>query len=270
MSTATTTAPATQAGQPSAAPAADGSRAADSHPYSGYTATRGELPVGFGPAAEPMPELAEFTSAFANWQKCRAWLQQLRRAFGPEPRGCRLMIQQHEFSGGRTLYSVVLRFPRSGPAALREVAHDYAARLQDEAPRAWDRRAAEELGLPPTAAPAPEALPSRAEPAGLTERQLRILKQCYTAVAKTSDELLMSPQAAGVLADAFAKKARKRVPAAALVARVVAERKKGGWPTLTSRGNGNGADNGRDEPQPAGDRKVPAKAPKAKAAKRRT
>ena len=263
MSTATTTAPATQAGQPSAAPAAGGSRAADSHPYSGYATTRGELPVGFGPAAEPMPELAEFTSAFANWQKCRAWLRQLRRAFGPEPRGCRLMIAQRDFAGGAALYAVVLRFPRSGPASVREVAHDYAARLQDEAPRQWDRAAAEELGLEHQA-PAPEALPSRAEPAGLTGRQLRILKQCYSAVGKTSDELLMSPQAAGVLADAFAKKARKRVPAASLVARVVAERKKGGWPTLTARGNG------RDQPQTAGDRKVPAKAPKAKPAKRRT
>ena len=230
-------------------------------PYYPPNGGRGELVVGFGPAAEPFPELGQPGGAFANWGKCRAFIGQLKRLFGPPPQGCELFIRQHGETD-RPFYNVHLRY-RGATPGRRDAATDYVVRLQEQCPRQWDAAAAEELGLAAThpAHPAPAAPADKTEAAELTPRQLGILKRVYLDLGHTSDDLSLSPAAAAELQQLFAKRARKDAPAKGLVARIMAERKKGNWPCLR---NGNGDANGKPPASPA--KRKPAKAKAAKSA----
>ena len=218
-------------------------------PYYPPNGGRGELVVGFGPAAEP----AGPDNPFRNWERCRAFIGQLKRLLGPPPQGCELFIRQHG-DADRPFYNVHLRY-RGATPGRRDAATDYVVRLQERCPQQWDRQAADELGL---AAPAAD----KTEAAELTPRQLDILKKVYLDLGHPSDELSLSPQAAAELQQLFAKRARKDAPAKGLVARIMAERKKGNWPCL--RGGGNGDANGKPPASPA--KRKPAKAKAAKSA----
>ena len=240
-------------------PAATGPPPSPVRPYYPPTGGRGELVVGFGPAAEPFPELSQPGGAFANWGKCRAFIGQLKRLLGPPPQGCELFIRQHG-DADRPFYNVHLRYRGAG-AERRDAATDYVVRLQERCPTHWDAAAAQELGITP-GNPAPaNAAADKTEAADLTPRQLGILKKAYVELGRTSDELSLSPEAAAQLQKLFAKRARKDAPAKGLVARIMAERKKGGWPCL--RNGGGGAD-GKPQGKPP---VSPAKRKTAKAAK---
>jgi hypothetical protein len=246
-----------------------------------------ELFVGYGPVAEPM--LSDLSHAFTNWQKCRAFIGQLRRQFGPEPKKCNLFIRQDE-AGGGVLYNVHLRYPSRLTAALKDLVLDYVLTLQDQYPEHWDETAREELGLTPVE-PVPTAptansdgkgIPEKVKPVELTDRQLRILKKTYVDIGRTSDQLLLSQEAAEQLQALFTRRARKEISAPALVARIIVERKRGEWPTLRSNGAGEPASHGKvatasragkparkvdsdrsSKPKPAAKRKATAKKAKA-------
>jgi hypothetical protein len=74
-------------------------------------------------------------------KECSAFVAQLRRQLGPEPRGARLDVKAfpHDFG---TYYMVVCYFDTDLPAS-----EDYAFKLDAEAPEEWDTEARQALGL---------------------------------------------------------------------------------------------------------------------------
>ena len=72
-------------------------------------------------------------------QCCAAFIAQLRRQFGPEPKGAALKTRAMPHDVG-TYYTVVCYYDgRAGEA--------YALRLEADLPASWDDQARQELGL---------------------------------------------------------------------------------------------------------------------------
>lgn len=77
-------------------------------------------------------------------KECRAWIGQLRRAFGPEPPNAQLAVTSNEHDFGNYL-EVVCWFDGAD-----ETAANYAVRCEGAAPTEWDEPARRELGLAST------------------------------------------------------------------------------------------------------------------------
>jgi hypothetical protein len=72
-------------------------------------------------------------------KECRAYINQLRRIFGPEPEGARLSSKSfsHDFGDYR---EVVVYFDDSYSESI-----EYAFRLEGDLPEEWDEEAKREL-----------------------------------------------------------------------------------------------------------------------------
>lgn len=192
-----------------------------------------EITVGYGPTSQPPPDFSKAGYHYQSWQQCRAYIGQLHRTFGAPPYGAKLVIAETTDKSG-TWYRVVCRF-ESGD----EQARAYALKLQQEPPDNWDAAAEAAFAdgdgatLPPRRTiPEVPAATAEPEPVTLTAKQLDTLKRLYVRFGHGSDELLVKPELAKELADRFAQRARKQVPPAQLAAFIVAQRKRGGWPSV--------------------------------------
>jgi hypothetical protein len=72
-------------------------------------------------------------------RECRAFINQLRRVFGPEPEGARLSIKSNPHDFG-TYLSVICSYESENEAAV-----DYAFRCEGEGPGEWDEEASASL-----------------------------------------------------------------------------------------------------------------------------
>jgi hypothetical protein len=72
-------------------------------------------------------------------RECRAFINQLRRVFGPEPEGARLSIKSNPHDFG-TYLSVICSYESDNETAV-----DYAFRCEGEGPGEWDEEAKREL-----------------------------------------------------------------------------------------------------------------------------
>ena len=72
-------------------------------------------------------------------RECRAYLELLRRALGPEPPGARLSVKSNLHDFGSYL-SVVCYFNPNDEAAM-----NYALRCESDGPKEWDAAARREL-----------------------------------------------------------------------------------------------------------------------------
>lgn len=75
-------------------------------------------------------------------KECRAFIEQLRRQFGPEPEGARLLMTSHPHDFG-AYHEVSCSFDDGFAEAA-----DYAFKLDHELPEYWDDEARAALGLP--------------------------------------------------------------------------------------------------------------------------
>ena len=100
---------------------------------------RDELDLGSAPTGEACAQVGSDGYHWRAWHECRALVNQLRRAFGPEPAGTRLSVRRspHDFG---TYLSVACSWP-SGDEAGRAYGH----RLEAEMPAEWDEAAKAEL-----------------------------------------------------------------------------------------------------------------------------
>jgi hypothetical protein len=100
------------------------------------------LSLGPTPYAESCAQVgADDYSARAR-KECKAFINQLRRLFGPEPEGARLAISSNPHDFGSYL-DVVCKFND-----LNEKATEYAYKLEANTPEEWDAEAREELNWP--------------------------------------------------------------------------------------------------------------------------
>ena len=74
-------------------------------------------------------------------KECRAYIAQLRRVFGAEPEGARLVIRGNSHDFG-TYYEVAVKYDCDDEKATR-----YAFKLEAEQPATWDAEAKAELGI---------------------------------------------------------------------------------------------------------------------------
>ena len=107
---------------------------------------RAQLDLGASPPYESCAQVGSNDYVEQARRECRAYINQLRRAFGPEPLGAQLSVRSNPHDFG-TYYSVVCYFDEEHPESI-----DYAYRCEgSESPREWDELARAELQLgPPT------------------------------------------------------------------------------------------------------------------------
>jgi hypothetical protein len=94
-----------------------------------------DLYIGSAPAEEDCAQVGTVDYSQRARRECRALVEQLRRAFGPEPPGCRLYTKQnlHDFG---TYLSVNCSFDPESQSAI-----EYAYRCEAELPSEWDAQA---------------------------------------------------------------------------------------------------------------------------------
>lgn len=92
--------------------------------------------IGSSPCDEACAQVGEANYAEKARTECRAFIEQLRRQFGPEPDGVRLITKgsPHDFG---TYYEVVARVESDAP----EASWAYAAQCEDDAAPVWDEEA---------------------------------------------------------------------------------------------------------------------------------
>lgn len=99
------------------------------------------IDVGSSPTEESCAQVGSKGYYERARQECRAYINQLRRAFGSEPEGARLAVKSNPHDFG-TYLSVVCYYDPGIPASA-----DYAFRCESESPTEWDGEARRELKL---------------------------------------------------------------------------------------------------------------------------
>ena len=95
------------------------------------------------PAAEDCEQLVPNYNPDKARKECIAFRNQLRRVFGPEPEGARLIIKSSPHDFGNYM-EVAVKYDTNN-----EAASEYAYKCEGEMPEFWDAEARVELGLPP-------------------------------------------------------------------------------------------------------------------------
>lgn len=98
------------------------------------------LDLGSGPSEEDIAQVGSEDYSARSWKEARAYRDQLRRSFGEEPDGAKLLIKNNPHDFGNYL-SVVCAFNGSKEAT------DYAFTCESRGPAYWDKEACEALGL---------------------------------------------------------------------------------------------------------------------------
>lgn len=96
--------------------------------------------IGETPAEENCEQVGDNYNPSRARAECKAFINQIRREFGPEPQGARLRIKTENHDFGSYL-SVICQY-----ACDNQTAADYAYQVECPAPR-WDDEARKELGL---------------------------------------------------------------------------------------------------------------------------
>jgi hypothetical protein len=100
------------------------------------------LEIAAGPADEQVEQANLPTTNYERMrEECRAFVEQLRRQFGEEPEGARLVVKRMPY-GMESYYEVVCYYDRNQPASI-----DYAFKLERETPEKWDAEARRVLTL---------------------------------------------------------------------------------------------------------------------------
>ena len=97
------------------------------------------LDIGSSPPGETCAQVGSEDYSARAHRECHAYIQQLRRALGPEPTGARLGIRSNPHDFG-TYYSVVCYHDAANEAAIA-----YAMRCESQGPEEWDAEARREL-----------------------------------------------------------------------------------------------------------------------------
>lgn len=93
--------------------------------------------IGSCPEDEPVVHLSDHPDCQSDMLKqCRLYREALRRKFGPEPEGARLVIKKNYHDFG-TYYDVECRYDPNNKEAT-----EYAFNCEDNPPRTW-----EEVGM---------------------------------------------------------------------------------------------------------------------------
>jgi len=102
--------------------------------------------VDLGTTTPPMEDCAQVGARDYDYyerakREAKAFINQLRRMFGPEPPGARLAIKSHPHDFGTYITTVVFYDNTD------ELGAQYAQRCDAEGPQEWDEAARSELQL---------------------------------------------------------------------------------------------------------------------------
>lgn len=97
------------------------------------------LDIGSSPPDEDCAQVGSADYSARARRECRAYINQLRRVFGPEPAGAQLGVRSNPHDFGNYL-SVVCYYD---PQIKQTV--DYAFRCESNGPEEWDAEARREL-----------------------------------------------------------------------------------------------------------------------------
>lgn len=99
------------------------------------------LSIGATPCGEDCAQVGSNNYSARVKRECAAFINQLRRQFGPEPEFASLRIKafSHDFG---TYYEVVCYFNDEDSKSV-----DYAFDIENNSPELWDEQAREELGI---------------------------------------------------------------------------------------------------------------------------
>ena len=100
---------------------------------------RDHLDIGSSPGDESTASVGSENYYPRARRECRAYINLLRRVFGPEPEGASLAVKSNPHDFGNYL-SVVCYFDSNNEAAIT-----YAYKLESEGPENWDEEARQEL-----------------------------------------------------------------------------------------------------------------------------
>jgi hypothetical protein len=97
--------------------------------------------IGPAPFGEECAQVGDAEYHERSRRECSAFIAQLRRVFGPEPEGARLLTRsfQHDFGSYREVEVAVTS--RAGS--------DWAYKLESQTPEHWDAESLIQLGLQP-------------------------------------------------------------------------------------------------------------------------
>jgi hypothetical protein len=98
------------------------------------------IDVGSAPSCEDCAQVGTADYHDRARRECRAYVNQLRRTFGPEPEGAKLSLKSNPHDFG-TYLSVVCFYDPEQPTST-----DYAFRCED-GPEEWDEQARQELAM---------------------------------------------------------------------------------------------------------------------------
>lgn len=104
---------------------------------------RAKLYLGCAPASEWCAQVGTDGYLEQAKRECRAWINQLRRVFGPEPTGAKLAITSNPHDFGAYLDVVIWFYGKDRQAT------DYAYKVEDNRILLWDAEARKELKLLP-------------------------------------------------------------------------------------------------------------------------
>jgi hypothetical protein len=99
------------------------------------------LELGPTPTDEACEQLGPNYDPAQAVKECRAFVAQLRRVFGPEPYGARLVVTSNPHDFG-TYREVGVKFDGDIDGAA-----DYAYKIEGQTPERWDEAAMFDLGL---------------------------------------------------------------------------------------------------------------------------
>lgn len=100
-----------------------------------------DVHLGWAPTQEEHAQVGSAGYRFRARHECWALIQQLRRTFGPEPKGARLFVREEPHKLGIQL-SVGFAHQQADDAGVK-----YAIRCLTEPPLRWDAEARKYLGL---------------------------------------------------------------------------------------------------------------------------
>lgn len=101
--------------------------------------------IGCSPAEEDCAQVGQHDYHEQARKQCIAFRNQLRRQFGPEPEGARLVIKSfpHDFG---SYMEVVCEYEETFEEE-ESPSVDYAFKLESDMPLEWDMEARKELGI---------------------------------------------------------------------------------------------------------------------------
>jgi hypothetical protein len=97
------------------------------------------IDVGCSPYGEDCAQVGRDGYYEQARRECVAYIEQLRRTFGPEPHGTRLALMRNPHDFG-TYLSVACYFDPDSPASV-----DYAYQCEGKMPHLWDDQARQQL-----------------------------------------------------------------------------------------------------------------------------